>query len=232
MMRVEPGFDSKGVLTAQLVLPNATYAEEDRRIAFFRDFMARLQALPGVESAGGTSELPLSGQDNDDYFTMASAPPKVPQEANVANLRVIAGGYFQAMRMPPLEGRLFLEQDQRHSQQVVVVDEPFVRRYFPNGDPIGKHLLIYQGPSGFLGREIIGVVGGTRDSAWRLPPEPTMYVPYSQMPNLSMSIAVRSAGDPEQHASSIRAALASVDSDEPLSAFQTMQDVVSASGRK
>ena len=228
LLHENPGFNSERVLTAQLVLPSKRYSEEDRRAAFFRDFLEKIRVLPGVEAAGSTSGLPLSGQLNDDYFTTDATPPARLEDADLADMRLVIGDYFLAMRIPLLEGRLFSEPDEPNSQRDVVVDEPFVRRYFPSVDPVGRHLLIFE-PGGFVSREIVGVVGGARFFALQGPPQPTMYLPYAQLSGFNMNIVVRSAADPEQLASSIRVALASVDPDESLSSFRAMQEVVSAS---
>jgi putative ABC transport system permease protein len=225
MVHVQPGFDSANVLTSQILLPTNTYAEESSRIAFFHALIEKLRSVPEVQGAGAINSLPLGGQYNEDYFTTAASPPQVPQDTDLAEARLIEGDYFRAMQIPLLQGRVFKEQDQPNSPLVVIVNEPFVRRYFPDGNAIGKHLFIYQGTPGFLAREIVGVVGGTSDIGLQSVPPPIMYAFYSQSPSFEMNIIVRGTGDPRALASSIRSAVASIDPDESLSAFQTMGEI-------
>ncbi|MGH9709340.1 MAG: FtsX-like permease family protein, partial [Candidatus Acidiferrales bacterium] len=173
--------------------------------------------------------LPLGGQRNDTFFTTAATPPKSPGDAEDADFRTVAGDYFQAMRMPLLEGRPFSGQDQANTSPKVIVDQPFVRRYFAQKRPIGRHLLVYRGGTAFVSCEIVGVVGGIRHEGLRIAPRPTMYFPFAQQTQDDLNIVVRSAGDPTQIASGIRDSVAAVDPDEAVSSFQTMQQVVSAS---
>jgi predicted permease len=225
MIRVRPGFDSTNVLTSHLLLPTKTYSEENKRTVFFHELIERLGASPMVQAAGAISSLPLGGQYNSDYFTTAPSPPQIPQASNIAEARLITGDYFQAMQIPLLQGRAFTDQDQPNSRLVVIVNEPFIRRYIPDGNAIGKHLLVYQGAPGFLDREIIGIVGGTSDIGLQSAPPAIMYASYSQSPNFSMNITVRGAGDPGALSSAIRSAVASIDPDVSLSAFQTMGEI-------
>jgi predicted permease len=229
MIHVRPGFDSTSVFTSHLLLPTNTYAEESRRIEFFHALLEKIRTLPGVRGAGAINSLPLGGHNNQDYFTTALSPPQVPQDSDLAEARLITGDYFQAMRIPLLQGRVFTEQDQPNSQLVVIVNEPFVRRYFPDGDAVGKHLLVYQGAPGFLEREIIGIVGGTSDISLQSVPPAIMYAAYSQSPSFEMNIVVRADGDPGPLAPLIRSSVASIDQDQALSAFQTMQDIANGS---
>jgi putative ABC transport system permease protein len=228
-LHVNPGFDANGVLTTQILLSGQPNSDDAHRAAFFRAFFDKLRAMPGVVAAGGISELPLDDQYNDDFFTTAATPPKDPRDAEDADYRIIAEDYFQAMRMPLLEGRLFTEADRENAPNTVIIDQPFVRRYYSGANPLGKHLLVYEGTAGFVSCEIVGVVGGHRHIALQTPPRPTMYFPFAQQTRSSLNIVTRSAGDPASLAAGMRAAVAAIDSDESVSEFRPMQQVVSAS---
>ncbi len=229
MLHVKPGFDPSGVLTAQIILSDSPYATDAKRAAFFGEFFKNLRGLPGVTAAGGVSELPLSGQMNDDFFTTDTAPPKETQDTDDADSRIVAGEYFQAMRIPLLEGRLFSQQDEADVPHKVIVDEPFVRRYFSKVDPIGKHLLVYEGTHGYLSQEIVGVVGGIHHIGLQVPARATMYFPATQSSQSQLTIVVRGTGDPAQLASSIRHAVATIDPNEALSDFEAMAHIVAKS---
>lgn len=222
-----PGFSSTGVITTHISLPITSYADPVRSGAFFDRVLAKIQALPGVQAVGGVSELPLKGESNDNWFRIAEHPIANPGDKLNADWRFATPGYFSAIGIPLLRGRLFAALQQRSSSRVVIVDEPFVRRYFPADSPLGKHLLI-PGPDGaFLQYEIIGVVGGLRHDALRLSPQPTMYLPYSE--RIDSHVVVRVAGEPTRLASLIRQIVATEDREVASSAFETMDDVVSAS---
>jgi putative ABC transport system permease protein len=228
-LHVYPGFDAKGLLTTQVLLSGRPDSDAAHRIAFFRAFFDKVRVMPGVVAVGGISELPLDGQYNDDFFTTAATPPKDPRDAEDADFRVIAGDYFQAMRIPLLKGRLFTEQDRGNTLNTVIVDEPFVRRYYSGADPIGKHLLVYEGQAGFVSCEIVGVVGGHRHVALQIAPRPTMYLPYAEESRSSLNIVTRSAGDAASLAAGVRAAMNAVDPDESVSTFRPVQQIVSES---
>jgi putative ABC transport system permease protein len=228
-LRVNPGFDARGVLTTQILFSGQPDTDDAHLAAFFRAFFDKVRAIPGVAAAGGISELPLDGQYNDDFFTTAATPPKDSRDAEDADYRIIAGDYFQAMRMPLLVGRLFTDADRENAPRTVIIDEPFVRRYFSAADPIGKHLLVYQGTLGFVSCEIVGEVGGHRHVALQTPPRPTMYFPFAQQTRSSLNIVMRSAGDTASLAAGVRAAVAAIDPDESVSVFRSMQEIVYAS---
>ncbi|MFZ0639951.1 MAG: ABC transporter permease [Candidatus Acidiferrales bacterium] len=227
MLHVNPGFDSRGVLTTQMSLSDRKSMPQ--QVAFYRGLLGKLQVLPGLTAAGGVSELPLSDQYDDDYFTPAPIPPASPRDADDADYRVIAGDYLQAMRIPLLQGRLFSQQDQPTTSRKVIIDETLAHKYYARKDPVGGHLWVWEGSAGFVNCEIVGVVGGIRHFALQIPPRPTMYFPFTQVPRGSLDIVARTAMDPTQLASGIRAAVAAIDPDETLSPFQTMQQIVSES---
>ena len=226
ILQVKPGFDPNGVLTAQIILSDNPYSDDAKRLAFFDGLFNKIRALPGVTGAGGVADLPLSGQMNDDFFTTNAAPPKEARDAEDADSRIVAGDYFQVMRIPLLEGRLFSEQDQGDAPHRVIVDDPFVRRYFSNADPIGKQLLVYEGTHGYMRQEIVGVVGGVRHGGLQIPARPTMYFPATQSSQSQLNLVVRGGSDPAELASGIRRAAATLDPNEAVSGFEPMTRVV------
>ena len=155
-MHVNPGFDPSKTVTAQITLVYERYKAEAPRITFFDELLDRTKSLQGVESAGMISELPLSGQANDTFFTVQEHPPANPDDKNDADFRVVGGDYFQAMRIPLLSGRWFTRQDTADAPAVIVINEPLAKRYFPGQNPIGNHLEVFEGKPEFVSREIVG----------------------------------------------------------------------------
>jgi putative ABC transport system permease protein len=211
------------------VLSPAAYKDDQRSIEFFRQLTGKVQALPGVRAVGVVSELPLSQQYNDTFFTIVEHPPKNPNEKNDADIRVATPGYFDVMQIPLLRGRPLSDQDSPYTPRVVLINEPFLREYFPGEEAVGKHLSIFGGEQGYNEFEIVGVVGGVRHFALRTPPRPEMYVPYAQAVSSQMNLVVRSAGDPAQLSSAVRDAVASVDKGEAIATPQTMEEIVAIS---
>ena len=226
LMRVHLGFDPANVLTTEVSLVSPRYDEEPKRESFFHALQDRLQSAPGVKSAGFISELPLSGEANDTFFTITEYPPANPNDNEDADFRNIDGDYFGAMRIPLLAGRSFERQDSTESRNVVIINEPFAQKYFPNENPIGKHLKMFEGKPEFAVREIVGIVGGNKHFALQESLRPEMFKPGSFT---RMNIVVRSAGDPAMLTTTVREALHAIDPDEATSTFRTMDDVISTS---
>jgi putative ABC transport system permease protein len=226
LMRAPLGFDPASVLTTEISLVSPRYDDEQRRESFFHELQDRIQSSPGVKSAGFVSELPLSGEGNDTFFTIAEHPPANPNDTNDADFRLIDGDYLEAMRIPLLAGRAFERQDSVESRKVVIVNEPFVKKFFPNENPIGKHLKMFEGKPEFVEREIVGIVGGNKHFALQESLRPDMFMPKSFM---RMNVVVRGAGDPGTLTTVVRQAIHQIDPDEATSTFRTMGDVVSSS---
>jgi predicted permease len=226
LMRVHLGFDPANVLTTEVSLVSPRYDDDRRRELFFHELEDRIHAVPGVGSAGFVSELPLSGEADDTFFTIAEHPPANPNDTDDADIRIISGDYFGAMRISVLAGRPFERQDSLDSRKVVIVNDPFVKKFFPNENPMGKHLKMFEGKPEFVPREIVGIVGGNKHFALQETLRPAMFTPGSFM---RMNVIVRSAGDPAMLTTVVRQAVRAIDPDEATSTFRTMEDVVSSS---
>ena len=226
LMRVPLGFDPANVLTTEVSLVTPRYDDAPRRESFFHDLQDRLQSGPAVKSAGFISELPLSGEANDTFFTITEHPPADPNDNADADFRNIDGDYFDVMRIPLLAGRTFDRLDATEFRNVVIVNEPFVKKFFPNENPIGKHLKMFEGKPEFVTREIVGVVGGNKHFALQESLRPEIFKPGSFS---RMNIVVRSAGDPALLTTVVRQAVSGIDPDEATSTFRTMDDVIALS---
>lgn len=217
---VEPGFDGRNVLTLEYRIPRNKYPEPEQQWRFHEQVVARVQALPGVESAALTGAIPHSGNFGGSGFTLPDrATPPAGQEPRAQTNRVDAH-YFRTLKIPVLQGRVFTEQDQLKTAPVIVVNQTLVRRYWPNENPLGKqvHLL-----SPDVTASVIGVVGDVRHYSLDEPDLPQIYVAYAQQPHIFASLAVRTTGDPLSLANAVREAIWSVDKEQPVWKIRTLE---------
>jgi putative ABC transport system permease protein len=220
MRGVEPGFDERNVLTLEYRVPRNKYPEPEQQWRFHEQVVARVQALPGVESAAVVGAIPYSGNVGGAGFTLPErATPPAGQEPRAQTNRVDAN-YFRTLKIPVLQGRVFTEQDQLKTAPVIVVNQTLVRRYWPNENPLGKqvHLL-----SPDVTASVIGVVGDVRHYSLDEPDLPQIYVAYAQQPHIFASLAVRTAGDPLSLANAVREAIWSVDKEQPVWKVRTLE---------
>jgi putative ABC transport system permease protein len=219
---VNPGFDPENVLVSEVVLPKTKYPDNAQQTAFFQQLLARIQALPGVESAGGSSNLPLSGTN---MVFLASVVGR-PDSSFPASFRAVTTDYFRAMRMPLRKGRALDDHDTASSQPVVVVNETMARQIWPGEEPLGKRIK-----HGFKEQvaEVVGVVADVKYAGLDQQTKPEMYAPFSQRPRPFMRIVVRTKSDPLMLSDSIRTAVKGLDKDQPVDKITTLTAVVRAS---
>jgi putative ABC transport system permease protein len=228
LMQVDPGINTENVLTFTFDLPETKYSPE-RQVQFYKQLISQLRALPGVTSAGGVLPLPLSGDNMVISFQVDGRPvPKSEQPA--ADFRVITPDYFRALGIPLLKGREFNDHDDEKAQTVVVVNQAFVQKFFPNEDPIGKRIIAgasvhEEHPA----REIVGVVGNVRHRALNREVTPEYYIPQAQLAFSPLTICVKTTTDPHSVAAAARGVVASMDSELPLYGLRTMDEYLSAS---
>ncbi len=217
---VNPGFDPDKVLVAELVLPKTKYPDAGKQTLFFQQLIERIKSTPGVESAGGTSNLPLSGTD---MVFMAS----VEDHTFPASFRAVSEDYFRTMRIPLLKGRWFDDHDTAESQPVVMINETMARQLAPNNEEVlGKRIK-----HGFKRpvAEVVGVIGDVKYAGLDQQTKPEMYVPFAQRSWPFMRIVARTKSDPSLVVGAIREALKAIDKDQPIDKVTTMSSVVSRS---
>jgi len=225
LSRVDPGYSTANVLTMRLQLPGAKYREEGQRIRFFREATSRIQRIPGVQSVGAISYLPLTGLGAGTSFTIEGEPPPAPGQDHVTNVSVCDNGFFRTMNVPLLRGRLFTEREMVERSNVVVVSESLARTYFANSDPIGRRLGIYM-TEPIVPTEVIGVVGDVRFQDLTAEPKPTTYWPHPQLAYNAMTLTVRAGTDPLALAPTVERAIRTLDADQPVSDVRTMSQWV------
>ena len=223
LQNTNPGFDPHNVLTMRVDLPRQKYSKE-KTGPFFSELEDRVSGLPGVESVGLITELPLTGQPNDMPFFVEGRPPASPDQALGADFRRVNQQYFQSLHIPLLRGRNFTQKEVRDAASVMVISSLLASQVFPNEDPLGKRLVMAFDNKAF---EIIGVVGDIRHRALEIDPLPAMYLPTNRTP--WMNLVIRTQGDPANLSGAVRREVQGIDPDQPVAAVRTMDDWVGRS---
>jgi putative ABC transport system permease protein len=226
LMKVNPGFSSDHLMTFLLNLPPNRYAQPDMQRQFYRQLLERTNSVPGVESAGLTNYLPLSGAIRFVFFcpegTICQGIGKDPLIA----LRQVSTGYFDTVRTPLLQGRVFTERDNATSPPVVIVNQTVADRYWPGGNPIGRRLV---NSRDMIQREVIGVVADVKFNALNVANSEEMYLPLEQVPWATTTLIVRSRGNSEALTAAVRAKIAELDPNLPISNIASMESIVASS---
>lgn len=224
------GIDPKQVLTAGIRLSNAQYKDPSKQVAFFHEAIEHLEALPGVISAGGTTTLVALEEARVVTFSIEGQAVLPRKERAKADYFVISPRYLGTLRVPLLRGRSFVSHDNAQAPPVAVVNQAFVRRYFPNEEPLGKHLRLDTGDSDRPDwSEIVGVVGNVGFFSEDWEEQPQVYEPYLQRPSAAMTLLVRTTSEPADFAPLLRRAILDVDGEQPVTRVQTMEQVVAYS---
>jgi putative ABC transport system permease protein len=229
LYNVDPGFQTNGVLTMNLALQGAKFPEEPQRIAFYNRVMQRVNALPGIQSAGLTTVLPLS--DNFDGRTIAiEGQYRDPSEEPEADMYVVTPGYLTAMNIPLLQGRLFTDQDSEKAPMTAIVSESFAKHFWPNQNPLGRRIRLFPGPKESTPwRTVVGVVNDVKQYGLNTTPPHQFYVPNTQFGAYSMTLVAKTSGDPSSYASTIRKAILEVDSEQAAFDISTLNEVLGTS---
>jgi predicted permease len=229
VLHVDPGFDSRHVLTARLGVSFERY-DHDQHSQFFEQVVAKISALPGVQSASAGWPLPFSDSSASVSLAIEGKPVAKGDEPSEA-VGVVMPGYFGTMRIPLLSGRTFTLQDGFKSTPVIIINQAFAKKYFPGENPVGKHIRSELG-DGVLEhpmREVIGVVGDTKHFRLTADAAPMYYLPYSQAVITNPYIVIRSNGDPATLANAVRKTVTQMDTDVPVYQVSTLENYVSKS---
>jgi putative ABC transport system permease protein len=224
---VSPGFSADHVLTASLSLPNGKYATPEKQIALQEQLLARLSALPGVTAAGVTTNLPFSGNNNQSSYNIVGYTPPAGQPEPHGMIRQVSPGFFSALNVPLLRGRLFTPADTRGGAKVVVIDRVLADRYWPGGDPLGHQIEWRNGPATPGGDQwtIVGVVATIHESNLEVPvSKETLYFPFAQTPNNLFTLVLKTAASPAALTAAVRAAVLATDPEQPIFDIKTMDD--------
>jgi len=228
LLHTDPGFNPRGVLAVDIPLSRTTYAKPEQRSAAFQQLIGRMKSLPGVRDVSLVSNVPLTDMDIELSFQVEGRAPYKPGEEAVADYTVAGSDYFRTMNIAVVRGRVFTDQDTANLPQVMVVSNAFVKRYFPDEEPIGRR-IVFDG-NDKTAREIVGVVADVRRNGLDLDPQPEMYVSHLQRPERRMNVVIRTeVQDASQLAQAARAEVKAFDPNQIIWRTQTLEQLLSTS---
>jgi predicted permease len=234
---VKPGFDSANVLTMDVVVPADRFSSPAGQVNFFQEVLQRVRALPGVDSAGVIDSLPLSGDGGSHQpFSIEGRPVLPMSEQPEVDVRLISPGYLKTMHVPVARGRDLSDADSAGRPGAALISDALARRFWPNEDPLGKHITLTFSPD--VVREVVGIVGNVKvDSLDETRPVDTIYTSVAQVTvspgekwrSFSLTMAVRTSSDPHNATSAITSAVHEVGADIPVVNVLSMEDVIAQS---
>jgi len=233
---VHPGFDPNNVLTMTVPVPANKFATAAAQSAFFDRVLQQVRRTPGVESAGVVDELPLGNGGSHQPVAIEGQPVVPMADQPEVDVRLISSGYLHALRVPLLSGRDISDSDVVGRTPVALVSESMAKRFWPNQDPLGKHLTLTFFPNEV--REVVGIIGDVKlDSLDETRPVATVYWPLDQMVappsepwrSFGMSLAVRTSADPLSAVSAVTSAVRQVDPQTPVIDVISMNGLISNS---
>jgi putative ABC transport system permease protein len=221
LVRVNPGFQTAGTISMSLFLGARP---PDARVALVDQILDRVEALPGVKAASTIQFLPLAGMTCGTGFWLEGQTPGDPSGALPTECSLISRGYFATMGIPVLSGRPFDRRDRMGGPRVVIINQSFARRYFPDGRALGRRILVSSSDQALA--EIVGVVGDIRHNGLTSEPAPTVFLLHAQTPGYILSLIVRTTGEPTAQTGAIRRAIHEVDPTQAMSAVKPIEQYV------
>lgn len=226
---IDPGFQTQHLLTGEVQLSPAQYADQARRIRFFDGLREDLAGIPGVKAVGFTSHLPLRDPLGDYPAWDTDHPPANPASQGTAHRRIVLPGYFDAVRIPLRAGRDFGANDRENAPRTMVINQQMARTLFPDKDPLGRRVSVGMGGTEPTTFEVVGVAGDVRlDSVGDNAP-PTMYLSYYQFPDTMLRFAIRTDQDPVSITRSVRKLVLARDRAVPVENLVSMENLISDS---
>jgi putative ABC transport system permease protein len=231
LLSVDPGYDTERILTARVALPTPEYAANDQRVAFFEALVVRLDALPGVATAGAASRVPLAQSGGDLNFRIEGRPLPDGAVSPRADWQAVTPGYMEALGLRLLEGRLLTRADRADAPGAVVISRATARRYWPDGDARGARFEL-GGGAGPGTVTVVGIVEDVRDAGLDVEPVPQMYLTHAQFrfwgsgdAVATMSVVLRTTVPPATLAGAVADAVRELDADLPVYGVATMAQV-------
>jgi putative ABC transport system permease protein len=225
LQHLDLGFRADNLLTMKMVLPNSKYSQYRQRVRFVDEALARVRALPGVASAGTTTNIPLEREiAYDAVFDVEGRPPANPNDVPITSHRIVSPDYLQTLGITLLKGRLIDKNDRAEGQPVVVVSQEFERQAWPGADAIGKRVRRIRAGEISPWMTVVGVVKDVKEDLFNYRiNRPVWYVPYAQFENAyPVNLVVRASVDPTSLTAAVRDAIRKVDPDQPVSDIMTM----------
>ncbi len=221
------GFQPDQVLKFEVSLPESAYPDSTKRANFFQTALRGVASLPRVSGVALTSNLPASNVDNEKtLFTIQDRPALQASEAPAADLQTVSGDYFSVLKIPLIEGRFFTEADNASAARVAIISRTMASRFWPASDPIGQRFKLGAADSTEPWMTVVGVVGDARQNWWNPATFPVVYQPYLQSSRRSFRFVLRAAASPTSYAAPVRAAIAQVDPEIPITELKTFETEV------
>jgi putative ABC transport system permease protein len=220
LLRVDPGFDPKGLLTVSMNASSSRYPERQGYLAFYRELLDRVEQVPGVQVVGSTRNLPLRDTPETWPVGIDGQPPVPAGREPLIAVHQVSPGYFRAMAIPLLEGRVFAAGDRNPDAGVGIVSRAMARRFWPSGTPVGQ--VVHYGPRTV---RIVGVVGDVRQMRLESGGQAAIYVPQEEDPRRGFTLVIRTFGDPGALAPIVRREILAVDPEHPILRMATMEQV-------
>jgi len=244
LQKVNPGFSHEHLTSFSISLPQKKYTTQEARAQFYDRLLENLRGLPGVESVAAASGLPLGNNGWQTSYVIDGQPEPPRDQVPLLEACLVTPDYFKAMNIPLLRGRTFTDRDNRahlagrdlsklnENQRegaglnLIVIDEEFAKRHWPNEDPIGKHVRIGGSNPQNPKLEVIGVVGRVKMESLNQNSDRVQgYFPFAQVPQSGMTLIMKGASDPNQLIGAVRAAVKQIDPDQPIYSPRTMDDI-------
>jgi putative ABC transport system permease protein len=227
---VDVGFRPDNLLTMSVPLPRSKYPDIGKRATFYNQLLQRVESLPGVQSAGVISWLPLTFPGGSNGFTIEGRPEPAPDQSPIAVTRVISKNYFRTMGIEVVKGRQFTEQDTESSPQVVIINEAMARSFWSGEDVMGRRIKFGRVISEAPWISVVGVVKDVRQFGLDAESKPEMYLPFTQIGFFEpRDLVVHTSSDPLSLASAVRNEVWAIDKDQPVSNIRTMEQILSES---
>ncbi|MGB7281037.1 MAG: ABC transporter permease [Candidatus Acidiferrum sp.] len=223
LMQVNPGFSPKNLMAFPLKLPPSRYTLPEQQAQFYRELLDDVRAMPEVQSAGITSYMPFSGSIRMVFVCPEGRVCQGIGKDPTSAVRQVSAGYFETVRTPLLRGRVITAQDVAGGLPVVVINETAAKHFFPGQNPIGKHLA---NSRDMVQREIVGVVGDVKFFGLNAANQEEMYLPMAQAPWPNTTLVVRSQANTQSLVAAVRAKIAEVDPNLPVSGVSSMEEAI------
>jgi putative ABC transport system permease protein len=224
---VTPGFQPDRILSMRVSLTAQRYRDRQASVAGYQEIIRRIEQVPGVLAVGSVHFLPFGGGLSATGYWVANRPAPKPGDEPVTGVSIITPGYFKAMGIPLIKGRLLDERDRDGAPQVTVVSQALAQQQFPNIDPIGQRLFVQWGRK--TPYEIVGVVGDVKQEALDKPAGPYVYFPDAQEPNGGGNLVIRTAVDPMKLAPVVEQVIHGFDKDQTIADIQPLDALLSKS---
>jgi putative ABC transport system permease protein len=229
LQNVNPGFNPRNALTFEISLPKIQYADDPSIVRFNNEAQRRIAALPGVQAAGFSTILPLAGTNSDWSFAIEGRSSNDNSPSPDEEKRQVSPDYFRALETPLIKGRLFSNADTVDAPPVIILNQTFAKKFWPNQDALGKRITFDNPKKTAKWIIIVGVVGDIRHFGLEIDPKPEMYVPFAQEPYFTTIYVVRSSQDPRGLLPAIRREIQAIDPAVPLANVRTFDDVIADS---